>query len=81
MKVGYEEMTQEKMLNVVTTKVDSQEKMEWLKIWNGDQNFFPPRPINGPRLNPWLNRRTFLWVVHTPMKLQLFVFHTTCQYA
>jgi hypothetical protein len=31
-KVGYEEMTQEKILNVVTTKVDSQEKMEWLKI-------------------------------------------------
>jgi len=28
MKVGYEEMTQEKMLNVVTTRMDLQEKME-----------------------------------------------------
>jgi hypothetical protein len=77
-KVGYEEMTQEKMLNVVTTRVDSQEKMEWLKIWNGDQNFFPPRPTNGPTLNPWLNRKTLWWHVHTPMYLHLFVFHTTC---
>jgi hypothetical protein len=71
-------MTQEKMLNVVTTRMDLQEKMEWLKFWNGDQNFFPPRPINGPALNPWFNRRTFWWHVHTPLYLHLFVFHTTC---
>jgi hypothetical protein len=36
-KVVYEEVTQEKMVNVVTIRVDPQEKMEWLKIWNGDQ--------------------------------------------
>jgi hypothetical protein len=74
------------MVNVVTTKVNPQEKMEWLKIWNGDQiiwdqNFFPPRPIYGPTLNPWLNRRTFWWDLHFPMYLHLFVFYTTCQYA
>ncbi len=78
MKVGCEEMTQEKMLNVVTTRVDLQNKLEWLKIWNGDQNFFPPRPMNGPMLNPWLNRKTFWWHVHTLMYLHLFVFHTMC---
>jgi hypothetical protein len=36
-KVVYEEMTQEKMANVVTRRVDPQEKVEWLKIWNGEQ--------------------------------------------
>jgi hypothetical protein len=36
-KVVYEEMTQEKMVNIVTTRVDPQKKVEWLKIWNGDQ--------------------------------------------
>jgi hypothetical protein len=33
----YEEMTQEKMANVVTRRVDPQEKVEWLKIWNREQ--------------------------------------------
>jgi hypothetical protein len=36
-KVGHEEMTQEKMVNVAITEVDLQEKVEWLHIWNGDQ--------------------------------------------
>jgi hypothetical protein len=36
-KVVYEEVTQEKMVNVVTIRMDPQEKVEWLKIWNGDQ--------------------------------------------
>jgi hypothetical protein len=75
-----------KMVNVVTTKVDPQEKVEWLNNWNGDQiiwdqNLFPPRLINGPTLNPWLNRITFWCHVHIPMYLHIFVFYTTCQYA
>jgi hypothetical protein len=59
-------MTQEKMVNVVKVKVDPGKKVEWLQIWNGDQaienlDFFPPGPINGPTLDPWLNRKTFWW--------------------
>jgi hypothetical protein len=80
-KVGYEEMTKEKMANVVIARVDPQEKVEWLKIWNGHQNFIPPRPINGPTLNPWLNKRTLWWHLHIPMYLHFFVFYSTCQYA
>jgi len=37
-KASHEKMTQEKMVNVATTKVDLEEKVEWLKIWNGDSN-------------------------------------------
>ncbi len=40
------------MVNVAITRVDPQEKVEWLNIWDGDQviknyNFFPPTPISG----------------------------------
>jgi hypothetical protein len=63
-------------------------QLEWIhkkkwngsKFWNGDQaienqNFFPPRPISGPTLDPWLNRKTLWWQVHTPMHLHLFFLH------
>jgi hypothetical protein len=65
-KVGHEEMTQQKKVNVAIARVDPQEKVEWLHIWNGDQvikNYtcFPPNPISGPTLDLWLNRKTFWW--------------------
>jgi hypothetical protein len=63
-KVGCEKMTQEKTMNVAIVKMDSLEKVKWLKIWNGDQAiqdqiFFPPWPIRETTLNPWLSRITF----------------------
>ncbi len=65
-KVGYEEMTQENLVNVAIVKVDPQENWNLVKFLNGDQviqnqNFFPPRPINKPSLDLWLSRKTFKW--------------------
>ncbi len=81
MKIGYEEMTEEKMVNVVIAKVDPQKKVEWLKTLNGHQNFFPRRPINGPTLNPCLNRRTFGGMYIFPCICIFIYFYSTCQYA
>ena len=62
----YEEpqMNQEKLQHLVTSKVDAEQKVKWLKLWNSTHAFrmalkFPKMPIADKAFDLWLHKATF----------------------
>ena len=61
------EMHQEKLYYIVTSQVEANEKVRWLKIWNGkqmerDAGGFPDDPTDSS-IATWLHRQTFWYQV------------------
>ena len=57
------EMHQEKLYYIITSQVEANEKVRWLKIWNGkqmerDAEGFSEDPIDSS-IATWLHRQTF----------------------
>ena len=58
------QMNKKKLQHLVTTKVDTEQKIKWLELWNSTSAFlmslkFPKMPISDKAFDLWLHKATF----------------------